>query len=193
MKPTGGMTNVAPGKGGIERDPQTLANHRFFAGSHEAMLRACLSVSADPRAAAAPTVGRAGRGRRPSRPDRLHRPPPAPGRPGHRRRRPRAGPDLGPASAGPAGAALAGRPGRLFGRILRGLDGQSPAPFWRADPTPVDTRLAPGRAERFVFDFPPGLARLEVRLLYRRFWDEVAQAKGWPDRDLVVLARTFLR
>src|SRR5205823_9129509 len=45
MKPTGTMTNIAPGKGGIERDPQTLANHRFFAGSREEMLRRCLRVS----------------------------------------------------------------------------------------------------------------------------------------------------
>ena len=32
-------------------------------------------------------------------------------------------------------------------------------------------------------------ARLRVRVLYRRFWQEVARVKGWPDRDLVVLER----
>src|SRR5262249_31537693 len=29
MAPTGLLTNLAPGKGGIPRDPKTLANHRF--------------------------------------------------------------------------------------------------------------------------------------------------------------------
>jgi hypothetical protein len=37
--------------------------------------------------------------------------------------------------------------------------------------------------------FPASLARLRVRILYRRFWQEVTHAKGWPDEDLVVLDR----
>src|SRR5262249_5779942 len=45
MAPTGTLTNIAPGKGGIERDPRTLGNHRFFAGSQEEMLRRCLRVT----------------------------------------------------------------------------------------------------------------------------------------------------
>src|SRR5205823_3540611 len=45
MAPTGALTNLAPGKGGIERDPATLANHRFFAGSQQEMLRRCLHVT----------------------------------------------------------------------------------------------------------------------------------------------------
>ena len=45
MKPTGKMTNMAPGHGGVERDPMTLANHRFFDGSREDMLRRCLQLS----------------------------------------------------------------------------------------------------------------------------------------------------
>ena len=45
MAPTGRMTNIAPGHGGLERDPWTLANHRFFDGSQIAMLRRCLNVT----------------------------------------------------------------------------------------------------------------------------------------------------
>src|SRR5262249_47166705 len=45
MRPTRMMTNIAPGHGGIERDPQTLANHRFFAGSQLDMLRHAIHVS----------------------------------------------------------------------------------------------------------------------------------------------------
>ena len=44
MTPTGTLRNLAPGKGGIDRAPATLANHRFFAGSQEEMLRRCLKV-----------------------------------------------------------------------------------------------------------------------------------------------------
>src|SRR5262249_37185986 len=44
MAPTGGMTNMAPGKGGLERDPATLGNHRFFMGSQGDMLRRCLRL-----------------------------------------------------------------------------------------------------------------------------------------------------
>ena len=46
MKPTGRMTNIAPGHGGLRRDPATLANHRFFDGSQADMLRRCVQVSA---------------------------------------------------------------------------------------------------------------------------------------------------
>jgi hypothetical protein len=45
MTPTNRMHNFAPGHGGVERDPQTLGNHRFFAESQAAMLRAALKVN----------------------------------------------------------------------------------------------------------------------------------------------------
>ncbi len=46
MAPTGKMTNIAPGHGGIRRDPATLGNHRFFDGSQLDMLRRCLRLEA---------------------------------------------------------------------------------------------------------------------------------------------------
>src|SRR5207247_1904680 len=45
MAPSGALTNIAPGNGGLPRDPATLANHRFFAPSQEEMLRRCLHLS----------------------------------------------------------------------------------------------------------------------------------------------------
>ena len=101
--------------------------------------------------------------------------------------RPRSGPAL-PAAAGPD---LAGKPGRLYAKLLKDFDGRSPVPFWRADPEPADNRLTPGRADELIFVLPADLARLRVRVLYRRFWQEVARAKGWPDRDLTVLDQSF--
>ncbi|MBI1915060.1 MAG: hypothetical protein HYS12_10035 [Planctomycetes bacterium] len=194
MRPTGTMTNIAPSKGGIERDPLTLGNHRFFAGSREEMLRRCLHLSATlrpgPDAVRAEVTVRAdGAGHRvptgfvdrhlllvvegldeTGKPLRL-----------------RAGPVL-PAVAGPE---LKGRPGKLYAKLLKDFEGNSPAPFWRADPDLVDTRLHPGREDRLVFEFPRELRRLRVRMLYRRFWQEVGRAKGWPDENLVVAEQAF--
>src|SRR5262249_15748088 len=45
MTPTGKMTNIAPGRGGVDREPSTLGNHRRFAGSQTEMLRRCLKAS----------------------------------------------------------------------------------------------------------------------------------------------------
>src|SRR5262249_42922560 len=46
MAPTGRMTNVAPARGGRERDPWSLASHRMFRGSQRDMLRDCLRLEA---------------------------------------------------------------------------------------------------------------------------------------------------
>jgi hypothetical protein len=89
------------------------------------------------------------------------------------------------------GPDLAGRPGRLYAKRLRDAEGRTPVPFWSGAPQIIDTRLIPGQPERVAFHFPPSLRRLRVRVLYRRFWHEVARAKGWPDRDLLVLERSF--
>jgi hypothetical protein len=90
-----------------------------------------------------------------------------------------------------AGKVLAGRPGRLYAKLLKDFDGHSPAPFWKADPEPIDTRLTPGVVDVSRYVFPVEMAQLRVRLIYRRFWEEVARLKSWPDRDLVVFEQTF--
>jgi hypothetical protein len=196
MTPTGRMTNIAPRHGGIRRDPQTLANHRFFDGSQADMLRRCLEVAAvfEPpgdaiRARLHITADGAG-----------HRVPTgfvdrhliliadgqdARGRP----LRLRQGPTL-PAAAG---SELGGKPGRLYAKFLTGEDGRGPVPFWSNAPDVTDNRLTPGQPDEAVWTFPAELARLRVRIVYRRFWHEVARAKGWPDEDLVVFDRVFAR
>src|SRR5262249_33140122 len=100
----------------------------------------------------------------------------------------RSGPKL-PALTGPE---LAGKPGRLYARVLRDFDGHSPAPFWLAAPDPPsDTRLLPGRVEETSFEFPATLTQFRVRFLYRRFWPEVTRVKKWPARDLLILNREY--
>jgi hypothetical protein len=195
MKPTGRMTNVAPGHGGIERDPHTLANHRFFDGSQEEMLRRAVKASATLERG--PNCVRAkvrlwaeGVGHRlPTGFADRHLVLVVEGsdREGSLLRV-RSGPKL-PALAGPE---REGQPGRLYARVLRDFDGNSPAPFWLAAPdSPPDTRLLPGHIDEMTFEFPATLTRLSLRVLYRRFWPEVARAKKWPDDDLLVLHREF--
>jgi hypothetical protein len=193
MTPTGTLTNIAPGKGGIERDPQTLASHQFPGGNPE-MLRRCLSVSArlarDAAGVRAEVEVRAdGVGHRVptgfidrnlllvvEAQDGAGAPVPA-----------RAGPALPPT----AGRGVAGLPGRLYAKRLSDPQGRSPIPFWRAHDEPEDNRLFPGRPDRSAFAFPAAAARVRVRLLYRRFWQEVAEDKGWPDNEITVADRTF--
>jgi hypothetical protein len=188
MAPTGRLTNVAPGHGGLERDPRTLANHTFFAGSRADMLRGCLRVSTEflPRSAGVGVVVRVGvqgAGHRvPTGYIDRHLLLLVEGTDdGGRRLEPVVGPRL----PGPAGS-LAGQPGRLFGKVLTDPDGRQPAPFWHARSGVQDTRLHPGQTERIEFTFGRNLSGLHVRVIDRRFWEEVARQKEWPDRDLVV-------
>jgi hypothetical protein len=193
MAPTGTMTNIAPGKGGIRRDPQTLANHRFFAGSQADMLRQSLHVSVeltpnDTAVRAEVEVHVEGAGHRvPTGFIDRHLLLVVEGFQGD---------TAAPLLAGPvlpelAGQGLSGRPGKLYAKILRDFEGDSPAPFWRANPALEDTRLSPGQAERTVFSFALPIERVRVRLLYRRFWPAVAETKGWPDDSVVILDRSF--
>jgi hypothetical protein len=193
MKPTGRMVNFAPGHGGIDRDPQTLANHVFWDGSQEQMLRRCLRLDVTLRQQGQATLAEihlsaTGVG---------HRVPTGfidrhlilvvegqgvAGQPvAH---------SEGPTLPLAVGRELAGKPGRLYARMLKDENGNGPVPFWRAHFEPEDTRLLPDQPDVCHFRFGPGLARIHVRILHRRFWAEVARRKGWPDRDLVVIDRT---
>jgi hypothetical protein len=191
MAPDGALTNIAPEMGGIERDPQTLASHDLFPGGQLAMLRGALEMEAlatsDTRSVTCQIelVARLVGHRLPSgfvdrhlilvveALDRLGNPLAA-----------EKGDRL-PAAAGD----LAGQSGKLFGRLLHDDQGKAPVPFWRAAGEAADTRLHPEHGESLEFVFPSATARVRVRLIYRRFWQEVAQAKGWAADDLVVFDR----
>lgn len=167
----------------------TLANHTFFDGGQDEMLRRCFraSVECTRRADEVQAVVRLateGAG---------HRVPTgfidrhliltvegedAAGKPIALRDGPRL-----PAAAGKD---LEGGAGKLYAKLLHDFDGRSPVPFWRADPDATDTRLEPGRTDETRYDFPPELVRVRVRVVYRRFWEEVARSKGWPDRNVSI-------
>ena len=192
MTPTGQFTNVAPGKGGIERDPLTLANHRFFNESQVEMLRRCLKLETkaerganDVRLEVSLSVSDVGHRVPTGFVDRqviLVFEPIG----GDSTSRLLGGPILGPV----VGVPLTGQPGRLYAKVLRDFDGHSPAPFWGADPDFVlDTRLKPGESDTNSWTFPSEMRAVRVRLLHRRFWQSVADAKGWTDNETLILDR----
>ena len=90
-----------------------------------------------------------------------------------------------------AGQPLAGLPGRLYAKRLTDFDGHGPVPFWRARTEVEDTRLRPGEGERREYVFGAEARKVRVRLLYRRFWWEVMQSKGWPDETVTAVERTI--
>ncbi len=196
MAPDGQLTNVAPGKGGIERAPETLASHDLLPGSRAAMLRRAIRLEvetlAPPAGNETPHVLRVslrteGVGHwlptgfvdrhlilsivvRDAEGSALDVP---------------AGPRLPPA----AGRALAGKSGVLLARLLTDLEGNAPAPFWRAGVTVSDTRLRPSETAESRYTLPNAAATVEVRLVFRRFWQEVASEKDWPSDEIVVAER----
>jgi nitrate/TMAO reductase-like tetraheme cytochrome c subunit len=194
MKPSG-RTNIAPGSGGIERDPGMLSSHSFLPGGLEAMLKSCLKVDVQTALAAdgvrvtvdvtADNVG--------------HRVPTgfidrhlllvveARDENGQLLKA-KSGPLL-PSAAG----SLAGRAGRLFAKLLTDHDGSGPIPFWRSAAEPIDTRLVPRQVVPSEFMFPSNASQVEVRLVYRRFWEETAKSKDWPDDEVSVYHRSLPR
>jgi hypothetical protein len=189
MSPTGRMTNMAPGHGGVNRDPATLASHALYPGDQAEMLRRSVQVACTLVRSTGNVQARV----RVRATDVGHRVPT-----GFIDRHlllvvdayDAGGQSLqavdGPTLPAPAGQELVGHGGRLYGRLRSDFEGHSPAPFWRAAPDPVDTRLAPDSTDESLYTFSDKLDHVRVRLLYRRFWEETRIAKGWADMDIVV-------
>jgi hypothetical protein len=193
MAPSGTMTNIAPGHGGLEREPRTLASHGFAASTAE-MLQRCLELEA--------TVhGKKGRvDVEVSLRARLvgHRVPTgfvdrhlllvvtatdAQGEPAPLLDGPRL-----PLSAGE----WSGSPGWLYAKQLTGEGGRAPIPFWLPVAGVQDTRLVPEQADRRRFSFAADAVKVSVRLWYRRFWPEVAEERSWQDNETLLFTRELL-
>jgi hypothetical protein len=190
------MDNIAPGKGGVPRDPATLASHHMPGGDLE-MLKGCLRLRVKLRRdkdflqidveTVATNVG--------------HRVPTgfvdrnlclvvealaANGS----RVAPLNGPRL-PELAGvgdPAKGNLAGLPGRFHAKQLADPQGRSPVAFWQPNQEQADTRLIPDQPDRTSWNFAADrVQRVRIRLIYRRFFKAVADHKGWPDNEIIVV------
>ncbi len=90
----------------------------------------------------------------------------------------------------------AGQPGRYFAQILRDkwTDESPTVAFWREISLVEDTRLAPfvTNQSRYNFQLPvDSSATVEVKLIYRRAYQQLAQWKGWDDPDIVMEQATL--
>ena len=189
MAATGRMSNIAPGAGGIERDPATLASHTLLPGGRKAMLQKCLDldIALETQTDAVAcritlTARNVGHNVPTGFIDRhlllVVEPFDIAGR-------------LLPITSGPtlpseAGDQLSTRPGRWFGRLLTDRSGTSPVPFWRPASSMQDTRLKPEEPVATTFSFPAQTQQIRARVLYRRFWKSVADDKAWPDDTITV-------
>jgi hypothetical protein len=192
MAPSGTLTNIAPGKGGIERDPKTLASHHTPGGQAE-MLKQCLTMrvrttpSADGRGIEVEiTAERVGHQVPTGFVDRqLILLVTATDEAGQRVA-PGAGPRLPPSAGNWSGAA-----GMLYAKQLFDDKRYSPVPFWTPIEKILDTRLKPDEPDRRTFVFSASARQATVQLWYRRFWHEVAEARGWTDNDVLVREQTI--
>jgi hypothetical protein len=194
MTPTGTMNNIAPGNGGIRRDPATLGNHVFFDRSKEVMLRRALHLEVNvereiTRTDVRLTLRTTGVG---------HRVPTGfvdrqlllvveGFNAAHGRLHPLKGNPVLPEKSG---RSLAGQAGLVFAKHLSDWEGRQPVPFWRARPECTDSRLQPDSLTRMLWTFPNSLATCRLRLIYRDFWEETAASKHWPDNDLLLFDHT---
>ncbi|MBI1831467.1 MAG: hypothetical protein HYR84_08460 [Planctomycetes bacterium] len=183
MAPTDRMTNAAPGKGGIERHAHTLASHHTPGGDADMLKKSLkLKVALKGRQVDIEVVAENVGHRVPTGfVDR------------HVTLVVRAfdavekeiglvdGPRL-PTSAGKWKDA----PGMLYAKQLVGENQRAPLPFWLPVFKTDDTRLHPERPDRRTFVFAKEPERIAVQLWYRRFWQEVADSRGWRDNDVLV-------
>lgn len=195
MAPTGEMSSIAHGTGAIRRDPDTLASHSLMPHGQKKMLRKCVTIGltfAHRPTSIECTVTLVAEGVGHYVPtgfiDRHLLMVVEPlGRAGERLKT-----ETGPRLPEYAGLALVDRPGRLFGRILADDSGASPAAFWNAIEQRSDTRLKPNEPDYTRFEFPNATRRVRVQILYRRFWQQVAREKQWPDDTLVIHDKTWI-
>lgn len=84
----------------------------------------------------------------------------------------------------------AGVPGRAYAKLLRDeWTGEMPtAAYWRPVTIVEDTRLAAMQSDvsRYVFAAPDGAATVDVQLIFRRAFQELAEQKGWNDPDILM-------
>ncbi len=89
-----------------------------------------------------------------------------------------------------------GQPGKTFAKVLRDdWTGETPTgAYWRPVTIVEDSRLAAFQTDttRYIFEAPPGEAvTVEVRLLFRRAFAELAAQKGWDDPDILMESETI--
>jgi len=101
-------------------------------------------------------------------------------------------PVYGGAGGGPRD--FAGRPGKMFAKILVDQLGNHPAPSWRQTMILSDSRIPALESDFSTYGFllPEGTtcATVDSRLLYRRAFKELEDTKGWDLEDILMTSET---
>jgi len=200
MKPTGVDYFVFPEKGGLIRDPQTIASHLQPGAANVELLQNTVSmtlsarqVADNLRASVTITNTDAGHHVPTDFPARnmilLVRATDDQGRELVQVAGPTV-PDWG--GVGPDPDDYAGWPGKGYAKVLRDVvSGEAPvASYWKQALIQSDNRLAAFEADTTTCDFlvPEGGGDIEVeaRLIFRRAFKSLAEAKGWEVEDIVM-------
>lgn len=198
MPPSDNSYFVFPAKGGQQREHYTVSNHRMPGGSDEQLLQNAVTMTGNAQMADGAlqvvvniTNDQTGHSVPTDSPLRhlllVVQAKDANGRP----LRLQQGTTL-PNWAGN----YAGQPGAYFAKILRDKSsGETPtSAYWREIELVEDTRIAALATAQnsYTFQAPlKGAASVEVRLIYRRAYQQVMEWKDWPDADIVMEQMTL--
>lgn len=206
MRPDGSTTNFAPGRGGVERDPETVATHRFPGAGDAPLLKGAVDLHTTVvrsegrlRVQVAITNDRTGH----------HVPTDSPlrqlillveanGKDGSALPLVEGStvPDWG-GTGDPNAGCYAGLPGKGIAKILEDLwTGTKPtAAYWKPARIHSDNRIPAGATDRSLYVFSaPGEGAVEVnaRLLYRRAFIDLMDQKGWDVPDILMAERSLV-
>jgi len=199
------ITNVAPGKGGIERDPATIHAHTFPGAGDETLLQNALTMDAtaiyeEPRLSVRVTLTNDRTGH--------HVPTDSPlrqlillvqARDGLGRSLTLLEGPLVPEWGGvgdPQDGYYAGQPGTAYARILEEIwTNVSPTgAYWNPTRVLSDNRLPAFTSDttEYIFDASgDGPYQADITLLYRRAFINLMDQKGWDVPDIVMESQTI--
>jgi hypothetical protein len=206
MPPAGYDTFVYPEKGGLRRDPARILSHTMPGAASEELLRNALTMVVEGQLQGSRltvdvhvTNDKTGH----------HVPTDSPlrhlillviARDAEGRPLPQVdGPEI-PSWGGvgsPDKGYYAGLPGKAFAKVLQEL-GTEIAPtgaYWNRTRVLSDNRIAAYATDTssYAFAAPPGVAAtVEVRLLFRRAYRQLADLKKWPDSDIVMAEKRII-
>ena len=194
------LTNVAPGKGGVEREPQTIPAHTFPGASSKELLQNAVTMSATARREANKVIvevtivnDKTGHHVPTDSPLRqmilLVRATDAEGRALPLQDGPTV-PTWG-GEGDPAEGYYAGQAGKAFAKVLMELWTEiSPTgAYWNPTRIVGDNRLAAFATDTSVYTFAAlndGTAAVEVKLIFRRAFKTLIDQKGWEAPDIVM-------
>ena len=194
------MTNVAPGKGGVERDLMTIHAHTQPGAADEKLLQNAVTMTVDARMDGGSVVvqvditnDQTGHHVPTDSPLRhlilLVRAADADGNPLTQTGGPTV-PNWGGVGEASEGC-YAGLPGKAFAKVLEELwtEVSPTGAYWNPTRVLTDNRIAAGVTDSSAYTFtspPTGDVTVEVTLLFRRAFYELMQWKGWDVPDLVM-------